>query len=64
MNNRKIRTPVIFQLLILLVTLAEVSSAQTAGTGAVTGTVTDAGGAVVAGASIKVTDVTTGDLSG
>jgi hypothetical protein len=46
----------------LLVVLAAVSSAQTAGTGAIAGTVADSAGAVVAGAAIKVTDVTTGEI--
>jgi len=61
MNNRKTRIAVLFQVPILLVVLADVSSPQTAGTGAITGTVTDAAGAVVAGAAIKVTDVMTGE---
>ena len=46
--------------LMMLVALVAVSIAQTAGTGAIAGTVTDPGGAVVAGASISVIDVATG----
>jgi outer membrane receptor protein involved in Fe transport len=46
--------------LMILGALAAVSLAQTAGTGAIAGTVTDPGGAVVAGASISVIDVATG----
>jgi hypothetical protein len=47
--------------LIMLGALVSVSIAQTAGTGAIAGTVTDPGGAVVVGASISVIDGATGE---
>src|SRR5579864_8833993 len=54
-------TGIAMQISVLLMLLATMALAQTAGTGAISGTVTDSAGAVVAGASIKVTDVTTGE---
>jgi hypothetical protein len=46
---------------VILASLAALSLAQTAGTGAIAGTITDPNGAVVAGASISAIDVTTGE---
>ena len=46
---------------ILAMILAGLSVAQTAGTGAISGTITDSAGAVVSGASVKVTAVNTGE---
>src|SRR5580658_2052136 len=51
----------VFHLLALLVVLVAVSSGQTAGTGAISGTITDPKGAVVAMATISAIDVTTGE---
>src|SRR5579864_1450316 len=48
-------------LLITLVLCAGVALSQTASTGAIAGTVTDPSGAVLAGASVKVTNETTGE---
>lgn len=45
----------------ILLMLSAFGLAQTAGTGAITGTVTDSAGAVVTGATIKATDVITGE---
>ncbi len=45
----------------LICMLNSSSSAQTANTGAVSGTITDPSGAVVANASVKVTNEATGD---
>jgi hypothetical protein len=56
--KRLLLRPVAF--LMTLGALVAVSIAQTAGTGAIAGTVTDPGGAVVVGASISVIDVGTG----
>jgi hypothetical protein len=50
-----------FAFLMMLSALVVVSLAQTAGTGAIAGTVTDPGGAVVVGAAISVIDVATGE---
>ena len=44
----------------LLITGAQFASAQTAGTGALTGTVTDPSGGVIAGATVTATNVGTG----
>jgi hypothetical protein len=53
-----------FALAILLVfgALAAVSFGQTAGTGAIAGTITDPSGAVVPGAAVKAIDVATGEV--
>jgi carboxypeptidase family protein len=45
----------------VLLLFSSLSLAQTASTGALTGTLTDASGAVVAGATVKITNETTGE---
>ena len=48
----------------MLLTAPGIVIAQTAGTGALTGTVTDSGRAVVPGAQVKVTNEATGEARG
>src|SRR5208283_5062926 len=50
-----------FAFVVVLASLATLSLAQTAGTGAIAGIITDPNSAVVAGASISAIDVTTGE---
>ncbi|HEX4001314.1 MAG TPA: TonB-dependent receptor [Candidatus Acidoferrales bacterium] len=50
----------VFACLVLLFACAPASLAQTGGTGALTGTVTDPSGAVIAGATVTATDAGTG----
>ena len=51
----------LFTSVLILLSLAAVSLAQTAGTGAIAGTITDPKGSVVAGATVSAIDVTTGE---
>ncbi len=55
------KTIQIFCISVLCLIIVVTSSAQTAGTGAVTGTASDANGAAVAGAQVKVTNERTGE---
>ena len=55
------RCPRFVLFLLAMGLLIGVSWAQTAGTGAISGTITDASGAVVTGASVKAIDRTTGE---
>ena len=47
---------------LLLAIMPATSAAQTAGTGALSGTVTDASGSVIAGAQVKVTSEGSGEV--
>ena len=55
------RWPIVAAILFSWLLVAQFSSAQTAGTGAVTGSVVDSGGGTVAGARIIVTSQNTGE---
>src|SRR5262245_24816032 len=61
-RNRNRRTLFVAAILLLTVfSLADLVSAQTAATGALTGTITDPAGAVLPSASVKVTSEVTGE---
>ena len=53
---------ILFGLLILLLSVTALALAQTANTGALTGVVSDPGGAVVGGVTVTVTNESTGDI--
>jgi hypothetical protein len=57
----KKRSRFLFAFVVILVLLTAVSQAQTAGTGAIAGTVADVKGAVVAGATVSAINVTSGE---
>lgn len=54
-----LRSPLVF--VVILASLAPLNLAQTAGTGAIAGTITDPKGAVVVDAAVKAVDVRTGE---
>ncbi len=63
MFRMKVATPILFCLLLCacLALSAPTLQAQTAGTGALTGVITDSSGGVVAGATVTVTSIARGD---
>ena len=57
-----VRCPLSFVVILVVLSLTAVTLGQTAGTGAIAGTITDPSGAVVPGATVKAIDVATGEV--
>jgi len=57
-----VRCPLPLVVILVVLGLTAVALGQTAGTGAITGTITDPSGAVVPGATVKAIDVATGEV--